>query len=249
MTLTLNNEKIKRYKDIFLLILKHINEPIFRYNNDKIEEEIKTKSKPAAEVKKDAEQLAAELEEMGPTFIKLGQLLSTRADLLSPEYIKALTKLQDNIKPFSFQEVEKIVLHDLGTKINKAFTDFDPEPVAAASLAQVHRAKLRNGKEVAVKVQRPGIRKIIQNDLDTLEELASVIDKYTTVGKQYLFEDILKQFRKTLYLELDYMKEAQNMEKIGEILTEYKNIIIPQPVYDYSAERILTMDFIHGTKS
>jgi ubiquinone biosynthesis protein len=243
MAITLNHEKLKRYKEIFLLILKHSREPIFLQEDGSRE---KRNNKSNDDVAQDAEKLTAQLEEMGPTFIKLGQLLSTRADLLSPIYIESLTKLQDKIKPFSFDEVEKIVTKELGIKLNPAFLEFDEKPVAAASLAQVHRAVLRNGKEVAVKVQRPGIRKIIQNDLDTLEDLASVVDNHTSIGKQYLFEDILKQFKKTLYLELDFMKEAQNMERLGEIIKEYNNLIVPQPVYDYTSEKVLTMDFIHG---
>lgn len=240
MGLTLNQDRLKRYKDIFFLILKHSREPIF-LNGDKTVD-----LKNGAE--EDAQKLAQELEEMGPTFIKLGQLLSTRSDLLSPVYINALAKLQDKITPFPYEEVEKIISRELGVKIKPTFIEFDEKPVAAASLAQVHRAVLRSGKEVAVKVQRPGIRKIINDDLANLNELALLVDNYTQIGKQYIFEEIIKQFKKTLYLELDFLKEAQNMERLKDILRDYPDLTVPEPVYDFTSEKVLTMDFIHGIK-
>src|SRR5438045_6423979 len=138
-----------------------------------------------------AEELAADLEAMGPTFVKLGQLLSSRADLLPPAYIAALARLQDNVAPFPFEDVERIVTAELGVRISKAFADFSTEPLAAASLGQVHRATLRDGRPVVVKVQRPDIHKQVLEDLESLAEIAGVLDRRTKIGKRFHFSDMI----------------------------------------------------------
>ena len=155
---------------------------------------------------------------MGPTFIKLGQLLSTRADLLPLPYMEALARLQDNVGPFPYLEVEAIVTSELGVRLSKAFTEFDQEPLAAASLGQVHRAVLRDGRPVAVKVQRPGIRERIAEDLEALAEIAAFADSHTEAGKQFGFAQMLEEFRKTLLRELDYQAEARNLQTLAENL-------------------------------
>ncbi len=245
MLITLNPEKLKRYKNIAMLIIRHNREPIFR-KSEFDESGISQEEPESSEIKEDADKLCAELQEMGPTFIKLGQLLSSRPDLLSRPYIDSLAKLQDNVSPFSFEEVEKIVTEELGVRLSKAFREFDEKPIAAASLGQVHRAVLRTGKEVAVKVQRPDIRRTVLGDLSALKDIAETIDKHTDIGKKYLFEDLLEEFRRSILLELDYLIEAQNLIKLGNIVKSYEDIIIPQPVTDYTSSRVLTMDFIHG---
>ncbi len=247
MLITLNPEKLKRYKNIAMLIIRHNREPIFR-KSEFDERDISAETQVNSDIKKDAERLTLELQEMGPTFIKLGQLLSTRADLLSRPYIEALSRLQDDVPPFPFDEVEKTITDELGVRLSKAFLEFDEKPVAAASLGQVHRAVLRSGKEVAVKVQRPGIRRIVLEDLNALKDIAETIDKHTEIGRRYLFEDLLEEFRRSILLELDYLKEAQNLIRLTEILVNYEDIIVPQPVMDYTSPRVLTMDFIHGIK-
>ena len=129
-------------------------------------------SDPAA-----AAAFAKDLESLGPTFIKLGQILSTRADLLPPAYLDALARLQDQVEPFPYEDVERTIREELGVRVSHAFAEFDALPVAAASLGQVHRAVLRGGREVAVKVQRPGIREQVDRDLSALHEIAVVIDR------------------------------------------------------------------------
>lgn len=134
------------------------------------------------EAKGKAEELTKDLERLGPAFVKVGQMLSTRPDFLPEAYLEALTRLQDNCEPFSFAEVEKIVTSELGVRISKAFQYFNDKPLAAASLGQIHRATMRNGREVAVKVQRPGIRDSIIQDLEILSDVAEFYDSHTESG-------------------------------------------------------------------
>lgn len=195
-----------------------------------------------------ADELASDLEKLGPTFIKLGQLLSTRGDLLPEPYLESLSRLQDSIEPFRFEEVERIVTTELGVRISKAFANFDPTPVAAASLAQVHRATMRDGRAVVVKVQRPNIREQIVDDLEALGEIAEFLDSHTELGKRYEFANMLTDLRKSLLHELDFTIEAQNLIAISDNVSEFENIIIPEPVEDFTTTRVLTMDYIEGKK-
>jgi predicted unusual protein kinase regulating ubiquinone biosynthesis (AarF/ABC1/UbiB family) len=195
-----------------------------------------------------AEELAKDLEKLGPTFIKLGQLLSTRADLLPGPYLEALTRLQDHIEPFPYEEVERIVSGELAVRMSKAFADFDPTPLAAASLSQVHRAYMRDGREVVVKVQRPNIRDLIVGDLESLSEIAHFLDQHTELGRRYEFDNMLINLRKSLLRELDFTIEANNLHTIGENLAEFENIVVPEPVDDFTTTRVLTMEYIAGKK-
>lgn len=195
-----------------------------------------------------AEELADDLERMGPTYVKLGQLLSTRVDLLPPTYTAALTRLQDDVDPFPFDEVKAIVEEELGVSIGNAFSHFDEKPMAAASLGQVHRATLRSGREVVVKVQRPGIRETVRDDMEALGRLADFADRHTEVGRRYGFGQLLQQFRRSLAGELDYQREAANLTKLGELVADHPHLLVPQPVADYTSSRVLTMDFVPGRK-
>ena len=194
------------------------------------------------------EQLADDLEAMGPTYVKLGQVLAGRPDLLPDEYLKALARLQDRVKPFSYAEVEEAVMTELGVRISKAFSRFDPEPVAAASLGQVHRAALRDGRAVVVKVQRPNIRRQIAEDFDVLEQIAAFLDGHTAIGRRHRFLVILQEFRLTIQQELNYEREAHNLIALGKNLEKFKLIQVPQPVPDYYTRSILTMDEVQGQK-
>lgn len=195
-----------------------------------------------------AESFATDLEAMGPTYIKLGQLLSTRFDLLPPAYTTALGRLQDEVEPFPYTQVAELVAEELGSDIRHLFGDFDPEPLAAASLGQVHRATLHSGREVAVKVQRPDARDDVAGDLKTLTTLATLADKRTDVGRTYGFERLLGEFQRSLRLELDYRREARNLLRFGEITRRYDRLVVPEPVLDLTSGRVLTMDFIEGRK-
>jgi predicted unusual protein kinase regulating ubiquinone biosynthesis (AarF/ABC1/UbiB family) len=202
---------------------------------------------PVSDVDK-AEVFARDLEAMGPTYVKLGQLLSTRFDMLPPAYTTALSRLQDEVEPFPYPQVADLVAQELGSDIRHLFADFDTEPLAAASLGQVHRATLHSGREVAVKVQRPDARDNITGDLKTLTTLAALADKRTDVGRTYGFARLLAEFERSLRLELDYRREARNLLRFGELTSSYDLLVVPQPALDLTTGRVLTMDYIEGRK-
>ncbi|MBW8875080.1 MAG: AarF/ABC1/UbiB kinase family protein [Acidobacteria bacterium] len=245
MPLSLRPEHLKRYKDIARLLVQHGRGDLVKSLDAEA-----SLGEEAGEAGSggDPEKLAKDLEELGPTFIKLGQLLSTRSDLLPAPYLDALSRLQDKVEPFSFAEVEEIVSSELGVRLSKAFEEFESQPLAAASLGQVHRARMRDGRQVAVKVQRPGIQKVILEDLEAFEQIAGVVDRHTDVGRRFAFQDILDEFRKTLLRELDYRREAQNLILLATNLKEYHRLVIPRPIDDYTTSRVLTMEYVKGTK-
>jgi len=251
MAISLKPAHLKRYKDVAYLFFKYGHGELVRSSG--LEEFIDYEPKPAGkdDVKAadpKASELAADLEKMGPTFVKIGQLLSTRPDLLPITYIEALARLQDNVGPFPFDDVEKIITDELGVRLKEAFATIEPRPLAAASIGQVHRATMRDGREVAVKVQRPGIREQMVNDLDALHEVAEFLQDHTEMGKRYDFVRMLEEFRKTLLRELDYRQEAQNLITLGRNLQAFSRIIVPQPIEDYTTSRVLTMQYIGGHK-
>jgi predicted unusual protein kinase regulating ubiquinone biosynthesis (AarF/ABC1/UbiB family) len=246
MGISVKAEHLKRYRDIAALFMKYGRSELVK--NAGLEELVAVEPVATPDESQLAEQLAADLEKMGPTFIKIGQLLSTRADLLPLAYMEALARLQDKVGPFPFMEVEKIVSAELGVRLSKAFAEFEQEPVAAASLGQVHRAALRDGRLVAVKVQRPAIREHILKDLEALAEIAAFADQHTEMGRRFSFVTILEEFRKALLRELDYRLEARNMEILAANLRAFDRIVVPLPVEDYTTSRVLTSDYIRGEK-
>src|SRR6185503_11656202 len=154
-------------------------------------------------------------------------------------YIEALSRLQDNVKPFSFAEVERIVEAEIGVRLSKGFGLFEAEPIAAASLGQVHRAALRDGRLVAVKVQRPDIDKRVAEDLETLGELARFLDNHGGMESRVDFSEMMAEFGKAMLAELDYRNEAGNLRMLGRNLSGYESIVVPQPVDDYTTARVL----------
>jgi predicted unusual protein kinase regulating ubiquinone biosynthesis (AarF/ABC1/UbiB family) len=247
MSISLKPKHLKRYKDIALLLIKHGRSDVVKHAGLQNALELDASVEAMAGESK-ADELAHDLEKMGPTFIKLGQLLSTRADFLPPAYIHALTRLQDKIDPFPFEEVEAIVSGELGVRISKAFSEFEAKPLATASLGQVHRAAMLDGRVVVVKVQRPGIREIIAEDLEVLEEIAGFLDKHTEWGKRYEFGKMLEEVRRSLWLELDYRQEARNLSTLGANLLGFPGIVVPTPIEDFTTSRVLTMEYIRGKK-
>jgi ubiquinone biosynthesis protein len=247
MVVSLKPERLKRYKDVAMLLIKYGRSDLISaagLEDSVLPDEIAVEAGAAAP----AEELAKDLERLGPTFIKLGQLFSTRADLLPGPYLDALERLQDHIEPFPYEQVEQIVSGELGVRISKAFADFDPVPLAAASLGQVHKAYMRDGRAVVVKVQRPNIRELIVGDLESLGEIGHFLDEHTELGKRYEFENMLVNLRKSLLRELDFTIEANNLLTIGQNLAEFENVVIPEPIDDFTTTRVLTMEYVPGKK-
>jgi ubiquinone biosynthesis protein len=188
------------------------------------------------------------LQELGPTFIKMGQIASTRRDLI-PEYIiEELEKLQDRVPPFPFHQVRQIIEEELGETIEAIFDEFDETPLAAASIGQVHYARLKTKEEVAVKIQRPNIRHIIETDLEILEDLARLMELRIDWAKRYQIRDMIEEFAKSLRQELDYRVEGRNAEKIANQFTGNPTIRIPKIYWDYSTKNVLTMEYIKGIR-
>ena len=227
MGLSLKLDHLSRYREISGLLFKYRRpELLFSAGGD----------------------LADDLEAMGPAFVKVGQLLSTRSDLLPRETLRELSRLQDAVQPFDYAEVERIVAEELGIRVSKAFSRFDPTPIAAASLGQVHRAALRDGREVAVKVQRPQVRDQVLRDVETMEEVASFLDQHSEQARRVGLRRTVDELRQSLLRELDYRLEAQNMVAIGRNLAKFSRVLVPQPVIDYSTSRVLTMEYVSGQK-
>jgi predicted unusual protein kinase regulating ubiquinone biosynthesis (AarF/ABC1/UbiB family) len=249
---------LKRYRQIASLLWKYgrsdLAEQMKAQEGFGGEEPSPTEEKPQTDggtpsgSQASPEQLAEDLEAMGPTYIKLGQVLAGRPDLLPDAYLKALARLQDEVKPFSYAEVEEIVMTELGVRISKAFSSFDVEPLAAASLGQVHRAALRDGRAVVVKVQRPNIRQQIAEDFEVLEQIAGFLDGHTAMGRRHRFLATLHEFRLTIQQELNYEREAHNLIALGKNLRDFKLIHIPQPIPDYYTRSVLTMEEVQGRK-
>src|SRR3569833_1313725 len=233
---------LKRYKDIAFLLAKYSQAA----NRSRFGSDQPSGTAQAPDSK--AHELPDDLERLGPTFVKLGQLLSSRADLLPAEFLKPLARLQDKVKPFPYQDVEFIIERELGAKISKLFSHFDPVPLAAASLGQVHRAALHDGRAVVVKVQRPNIHEQIREDFAALEEIAKVLHRHTDFGQRHELVKVLDEFETTIANELDNRREATNLVTLATNLREFKRIRVPLPVDSYTTHKVLTMDYIEGTK-
>lgn len=188
------------------------------------------------------------LEELGPTFVKFGQVMSTRPDLLPEDIINELEKLQATVPPFSFEKAKAIIEKELNQPIEDLFVRFDEEPIAAASIGQVHRAKLPSGEEVAVKVQRPEISEKIDVDFEILTEMAALAELRLDWAKQYRLKDVIEEMKDTLNLELDYTIEAHNMIKIGDQFKEDERVIVPKAYLAYTTKEVLVMEYVEGMK-
>ena len=197
---------------------------------------------------KQAVWLKEKLIDLGPTFIKIGQSLGTRADLLPLPFVVALGELQDQVPPFpnevAFARIEK----DLGKKINEVYREFELEPVAAASLGQVYRARLHTGEEVAVKVQRPNLEATIKGDLDILSRVANFAERFPQLNENADWTGMLREFNQTIHEEMDYAAEGRNAERFRESFQRWENIHVPKIYWNFTTSKVLTMEFIHGTK-
>ena len=228
---------LKHYRHLTSLFLRHW---------DRTEAQIDG-AEGGGEGRAESHSLADDLEALGPTYVKLGQLLRTRPDLLTPVAYEDLGRLHDDVESFAFDKVEDIVESELGGKIDRLFDTFDPQPLAAASLGQVHRATLRDGREVAVKVQRPGARERVTEDLAVLTEVTDFIAQHSNLESRYGLCSTLAAFRRTILDELDYEQEARNLRHMAEIMEPFDRVSVPGTVPDYCSGRVLTMDYLKGT--
>jgi predicted unusual protein kinase regulating ubiquinone biosynthesis (AarF/ABC1/UbiB family) len=188
------------------------------------------------------------LVELGPAYIKLGQVLSTRPDLLPDIYIQELEKLQDDVDPIPYADVERIIEEELKARISKLFSEFEPKPIGSASLGQVHAASLRDGRSVVVKVQRPDIRADLADDIAFFHEMAAFLTAHTKAGERIDMVGVIQQLERALADELDYRIEARNAATFRRSLAEFPRILIPKVIEAYTTERVLTTERIRGTK-
>jgi ubiquinone biosynthesis protein len=242
---SLRPEMLKRYAQIARVLARHGGPGLVRSSglSDAIGEPIEVESDEAPPT-----SLADDLESLGPTFVKLGQLLATRADLLPPEHIEDLNRLQDDVEPVPFDAIRAVVEAELDARLSNVFDRFDEEPIASASLGQVHHAVMRDGREVAVKVQRPGIRATIDRDLEVLEGVAGMLDDHTEAGERYHFRDIVAEFERSLVRELDYRREAVSLDELRRNLADFERLTVPGTVPGLSTQRVLVMEHVDGRK-
>jgi len=245
MALPLNPHHLRHYKDLALLLFKYGRRDLVKRAGltELLPQEAERDERAAAA----AEQLAADVERLGPTYIKLGQLLSTRPDVVPPAYAQALARLQDRCEPLPFEQVETVLAEELGLVASRALR-VDREPLATASMSQVHRASLEDGREIVLKVQRPGLREQVLTDLEALADIARFLDEHTDFCSRYGVDLMFEEFRKSLLRELDFRQEAMHLFTLSANLREIEEIILPQPIIGYTTARVLAMEFIPGTK-
>jgi predicted unusual protein kinase regulating ubiquinone biosynthesis (AarF/ABC1/UbiB family) len=195
-----------------------------------------------------AQWLVGTLLELGPTFIKIGQALSTRADLLPLEYVSALGQLQDRVPQFSTAEAIAIVESELGNSIHTLYRDFDHFPIASASVGQVHKARLHTGEDVVVKVQRPGLETLFNLDFEVLHRLLRFFYRYVPWTRKYELEAIYHEFFNLLYQEIDYVHEGKNADRFRQSFIGYPRIIVPKIYWRYSTKKVLTLEYLPGIK-
>jgi ubiquinone biosynthesis protein len=195
-----------------------------------------------------AVRLRMALEELGPTFIKLGQILSTRADLLPADIVRELAHLQDSVRPAPFATIVAVIEEQLGGPLDTCFREIDPVPLGSASIGQVHAATLRDGTPVVVKVQRPGIDRIVETDIAILSDIAARADRYIGAAKPLNLPELVSEFGWTLRAELDFVAEAHNVTTIAHIFEQTPGVRIPAVHWSHSRHRVLTLERLSGTR-
>jgi ubiquinone biosynthesis protein len=189
------------------------------------------------------------LQDLGPAFVKLGQILATRVDLFAPEWIAELEKLQDQTPPAAYAAVHEQLTEDLGAAPEAVFAAFEPEPIAAGSIAQVHRARLADGSQVAVKVRRPGIVPVVEADLRLLARLATLLEGHVTEFARFHAREVVRQFTRTMRAELDLAAECRNAERVAQRFRDDPSIVVPQVYWDWTGERVNVQAYVEGTPS
>jgi len=194
------------------------------------------------------ERIRMVCEELGPTFVKLAQVLSNRPDMLPAPLIEEFEKLQDNVPPFAFSKVKEIVERETGKKLEDVFEVFNEKPLASASIGQVHKARMKDGKEVVVKIQRPEVREQVESDLAILVDAVNRADRYLQKQGITNAPDLVRSFERSMHKELDYRNEARNLDRFRTLYKDYKNFYIPRAFRECSSENVLIMEFVSGCK-
>jgi len=244
MRIFLRPSLLKRYRDFAVLLVRHGRADLVRMIG--LDRALDGEAS-AHDTSVRAQRLSSDLEELGPTFVKLGQVLSTRADILPDPYLEALARLQDSVAPVPFEDVARVVEAELGRPVDSAFAEFERTPLAAASLGQVHLARLADGRRVAVKVQRPGVHDLVDADVAVLADVAAFLDAYTELGRRFEFSRIVEEFAETIAMELDYRREAAHLSRFRTNLARFERLLVPAPVMELTSSRVLTMDYVVGT--
>ena len=244
---------INRYSQILGMLFKYgFEDLVTRLNIDQVLEiglqMIRRKPRVPVGRLTRAERVRLILEELGPTFVKFGQVLSTRPDLIPVEFIRELAKLQDRVPPCDIEAVRQVIVDELGRAPEALFASFEATPEASASIGQVHRAVLPGGEQVAVKVQRPGIRPVIEVDLEILLHLATLAERHVTEIALHRPVRIVEEFAKTLERELDYRLEAANIMRMARLFLDDPTVYLPAVYNDYSSGRVLTCEYVPGIK-
>lgn len=254
LNLKQNYKNLKRAKEILVVLSRYslgyfLNLPaVERYFKLGKKYFVKKTEKKEIERLTLAQRVRMACEDLGPTFVKLGQILSTRPDLVSREFTEELSKLQDKVRSFSFQEVEDVLKKEFGRPIDELFIEFDKNPMASASLSQVHRAKLPGGEVVAVKIQRPGIEELIKSDISILFDLVKFIEKKLINSHVYQPKEIVREFSKAIKQELDFVSEGRNIDKFIVNFKNSETVHIPKVYWQFTTPKILTMEYINGVK-
>jgi ubiquinone biosynthesis protein len=244
-------KNVQRLRQITTVFAKHgFEDVLYRMNlGNFLPKGFKAKPfKKREKNKSPAQRLREAFEELGPSFVKLGQLLSTRPDIVPEAFLQEFIKLQDTVRPLSFEEIQKVIKTELGQKTEEFFEEIEPKPLASASIAQVHAATLKTGEKVVIKVQRPGIDKIIENDVSILAFSAKMMERYVAESRIFGPTIIVDEFFRTLSFELDFVVEANNMNRMAENLSEFAEIVIPKVYKKLSTQKILTLERFEGIK-
>lgn len=247
-----NIRTIRRYRQIIRILFKYGFEHILEYLNisHMTRRGRRFFSRPEARLAalSPAERMRLVLEELGPTFVKLGQILSTRPDIIPRQFVEEFAKLQDNVPPFPFEDVRLQILQELGGEIEDIFSEFDETSIAAASIAQVHAARLKSGEKVVVKVRRPQIVELVETDIDALMWLAQLIERHLPNRDLYEPVAIVREFARTIRREMDFTREGHTIEKIASNFSGDPTLFFPQVFWNASSRGILTMEYVNGIK-
>ncbi|WP_192701790.1 ABC1 kinase family protein [Paenibacillus sp. OAS669] len=242
---------LQRYRDIakaftrngFGFLIKELGLPELLTGS-----RISLKERQDARSRTIGERIRLFLEELGPTFVKIGQIASTRPDLLPADIIEELVKLQDQVHPIPMEQVLQVLKNELGEPFDSLFAEFHETPMAAASIGQVHLARLHSGEQVAVKVQRPNIRTVVETDLEILENLSRLAEHRISWAKKYQVSDMVFELSQSLRAELDYMNEGRNAERMAKPVLRNPQIRLPSIYWNYTSTNVLTMDYLAGVK-